>query len=105
MKIQVKAMGTVDSIRDVPQHYSYNPTIELSAFSKLFTYAKKMNAQVLADELVDVIINDIQSDLETMPEAASAIKNYYSKYSKIIHANSNIISSVMIDDYDELITE
>jgi len=105
MKLQVKAMGTVDSIKDVPQHYSYNPTIELAAFSKLLAYARKMHAQVLADELVDVIINDIQSDLETKPEAASAIKNYYSKYSKIIHTNSSMISSILIDDYDELIAK
>lgn len=98
MKRRIFAMGALKPARIVPEHNTFEPTIRLPALKSLIAYCDKFHNIILATEIINVIISDINSDIQVEEVSNTSIYEYYMDYydilSKCIAANDNKLSEL-----------
>ena len=77
-----------------------NPTIDGSTLEKLLAYAETAHNNILAEELIDMIVNNIQDDIAEAAESEDDIRNYYyQEFSEVISKYKTLIGSVMTEEF------
>lgn len=82
MKRRIFAMGALKPARIVPEHNTFEPTIRLPALKSLIAYCDKFHNTILATEIINVIISDINSDIQVEEVSNTSIYEYYMDYYK-----------------------